>query len=315
MNYERFFTQVKDPTVFEKFDFSHSYGFIGSCFSDHIFHKFKHFGLTAWQSPFGTTYNPLSIEFQLDSLLNLDKKYTYFQAESEVFSWETAHLLTDVSEVNLAETLMDLRKATRAELLKTNVLFITLGTASAFELVSSGQVVANCHKQPDSLFKKTMLPIEDMYRGFAALIFKLKEVCPNLTIVLTVSPVRHIRGGLIENSRSKARLLELCHRLVEQTDATYLPVYEWVIDELRDYRFFEADGVHPNAQAVDFVYEKMMGLFFEKKTQDAFKEIDAYRKMQQHRPLSARNSEEFQRFEKKVETKKAEIESKFGVFL
>lgn len=152
-----------------------------------------------------------------------------------------------------------------------------------------------------------------MHQAFVELVSNLKKVQPQLKIVLTVSPVRHLRSGLVENSRSKARLIDLCHRLIELKDVDYLPVYEWVIDELRDYRFYEADGVHPNGQAIDFVSEKLFDLFFEKETRDAFKEIEAYRKMQQHRPISNFNPIEFERFEKKMEEKKREIEKKFSV--
>jgi lysophospholipase L1-like esterase len=313
MSHARFFTEVKDSTVFQKCDFSHTFGFIGSCFSDHIFDKFKYHGLDAWKSPFGTTYNPLSIAFQLDSLINLTNKFSFFNANADFFSWETAHQLRADTANDLDVLLNTLRRENNAYLLKTDVLFITLGTATAFELASSGKVVANCHKQPASLFKKVFLTIEEMYQAFVELVSNLKKVQPQLKIVLTVSPVRHLRSGLVENSRSKARLMDLCHRLIELKDVDYLPVYEWVIDELRDYRFYEADGVHPNGQAIDFVSEKLFDLFFEKETRNAFKEIEAYRKMQQHRPISNFNPIEFERFEKKMEEKKREIEKKFSV--
>ena len=136
------------------------------------------------------------------------------------------------------------------------------------------------------MFLKRLLTLEEMNASFARIQTKLKDINPNLQVVLTVSPVRHIREGMVDNNRSKARLIEWCHSMVAQyTDVHYFPAYELVVDELRDYRFYTTDGVHPNAQAVDFVGQQLQTACFTEEVVALLPKIEAVRKLEEHNIL------------------------------
>lgn len=283
MNYSDFFTSVPSPTFARPCDFSTHFGMVGSCFSQAIYHKFRRFGFNAWSSPFGTLYNPLSIFKELRCLIHTDIPLSFYHYGGAYFAWETAHTLTSKDQKQLAMSLNALREAHREWFRTTDVLFITVGSAWAYFLQPDNDLVANCHKVPGSMFEKRLLSFEEMSLGFQALHQELLAFNPTLETVLTVSPVRHIREGLTANNRSKARLIEWSHAMVEKyPNVHYFPSYEIVVDELRDYRFFEPDGVHPTAQAVQFVWDRVVEVFLSKDAQALLDPIDSIRKMEEH---------------------------------
>lgn len=288
MRYNRFYTPVDVKPFVQKCDFSHSFGFIGSCFSDEMYSKFRRYGFTAWQSPFGTTYNPLSILHQIDILLDINIQLRYDQQDEIFFSWETSHTLLAETQETLSHKLQEKRLAFREALLKTDVLYLTVGSSWAYFLEGDAWPVANCHKMPSSMFHKRLLTLEEMHSNFERVQRKLQECNPYLQVVLTVSPVRHVREGLIDNNRSKARLIEWCHTLVAQhAHVHYFPAYELVVDELRDYRFYAPDGAHPNTQAIEFVWQQLQTAYFTDPIVTVLPKIEAVRKLEEHKVLNA----------------------------
>lgn len=307
MKYEALFNRVKVPTIDCIETFDHSFGFIGSCFSSHMHDRFRRVGLSAWLSPYGTTYNPISIENQLIASVDMNYAFNLKQDGDTYFYWETSHQHVCSSETELMESVGALRKDTEKQLQSMNTLFITLGSAWVYETMDTGQLVANCHKVPQVNFKKRLLSIAEIIESLERIVILLNRHNPFLKLVLTVSPVRHIREGLIENNRSKARLIEACQCVCEGPFSPhYFPTYELIIDELRDYRFFESDGVHPNALAVDFVWDRLKESLFNPSMEPLFKAVSSIRQQEAHRFITHEVSKQKEQV-KKIEEQKTNL--------
>lgn len=236
----------------------HRLFFIGSCFADAMSAYFLQRKFDVMQNPFGILYNPVSIA---NSVEQIAEQQTYSEADfhfqNDVYgSWHHHSNLAQADAASLKKSLEDLNKNALSFLKKTDVVFITLGTAWVFYHKEKQTVVANNLRAPHTYFDKKILPIGEIEKALARTIDGLKKINKTIEIVLTVSPVRHTRQGLAENNRSKARLIEAVHTICEQTkECIYFPSYELVLDVLRDYRFAAQDLVHPNQQATDFVWE------------------------------------------------------------
>ena len=308
MKYDQFFTPVRIDPINEIDSFSHEFGFIGSCFSDHMFQRFRHHGLGAWMSPFGTTYNPLSIANQLLGSIELSNDFNLYTQSGQSFYWETSHKVISQSPEALKSAVDAMRLGSQKALQQMDTLFITLGSAWAYELNSTGLLVANCHKLPASNFTKRLLEISEIMDALHQVISRINHLNPLLKIVLTVSPVRHLRDGLVENSRSKARLIEACHSVVDSTlGCVYFPSYEVLVDELRDYRFFEKDGAHPTEFAIDLVFEKVKKALFTGPFQKVLAEVARVRQMEQHQFTAQSNPLEIQKHQQLIESSKMKL--------
>ncbi|MBU2020518.1 MAG: GSCFA domain-containing protein, partial [Bacteroidetes bacterium] len=182
-------------------------------------------------------------------------------------------------------------------------LFITLGTSYAYRLIDGDFLVANCHKQPGSLFKKELLSLEQMKFDWKGLMNELKDFNPDLQLVFTVSPVRHTRDGIVENTRSKAQLHLLVQELQSCFSADYFPAFEILTDELRDYRFYSEDLVHPNQSAIDEIWKRFGNCYFTNETLELVNEVKKFKQFFNHRTLVSGA------LEKRVyESKKIELE-------
>jgi hypothetical protein len=181
-----------------------------------------------------------------------------------------------------------IQEDTTTQLKKSNRLILTLGTAWVYNWLKKDEIVANCHKIPAHEFKKELLDLNYLIKSYVQFFEELRAVNPNLEIILTVSPVRHIKNGLHENNLSKSILLLLANHLVKQFDFVhYFPAYEIVLDDLRDYRFFGPDLIHPSPQAIDYVYEKFGATYFDQTTQAIVSVQRKINALQAHRPLGS----------------------------
>ncbi|MEZ4880272.1 MAG: GSCFA domain-containing protein [Chitinophagales bacterium] len=222
---------------------------LGSCFAENIGALLAQHYFNIEVNPYGIIYNPMSLASSLQEIIDR-KQYT----EEDVFLYQELFASFNhhgkFKSTNKEELLNEINNTIiyfNNYINNLDVLFITFGTAFVYEHIANQQVVANCHKLPSSTFNKRLLNSTEIVSTYLLLIKRLQAVRPNIKIVFTVSPVRHIKDGLIENNRSKAVLLTAVHELVEQLDACfYFPAYELLIDDLRDYRFFDSDLVHPN---------------------------------------------------------------------
>jgi hypothetical protein len=261
---------------------------LGSCFAQTIGQKMVDAKFDCLTNPFGTIFNPHSLEILLEAALFQDRFEENLICERDgLFLHYYAHsdLVANTKE-KLIEQLMIQRNQIRVYLEQGTHLILTLGTAWVYELEEFG-TVANCHKQPSSLFSKRLLTIEEMESRLWNLFDNFSRVYPNLKIILTVSPVRHIKDGVAENQLSKSLLRVLCSDLEKRNSSvSYFPAYEIMIDELRDYRFYKSDLIHPTVEAEDYIWQKWQSSHFSAETQTKTEEIRKINLELAHRPLN-----------------------------
>lgn len=271
---------------------------LGSCFAENIVRNLQQLRYNTAINPFGTLYNPISIRNSLALLLN-----SYEFEHQDLFFhnglWNSFQHHSSFSSVNPSVTLekinIELVKA-RARLQQSSVLIITLGTAWVFELKKTEKVVSNCHKLPANKFNRKRLSVDEIVKSMTPLFHYLKQHLPQLNIILTVSPIRHLKDGFVENQLSKATLLLATEELVQQNDFIhYFPAYEIMMDDLRDYRYYADDLVHPSNLAIDYIWELFGGSYLDKKEQSIRNSIQKLQKALQHRSFNP-TSEAHQQF-------------------
>ncbi len=238
--------------------YQHKILLIGSCFSEEIGNHFKNLKFDVLQNPNGILYDPLSISFALNSYIE-NKQYTandLFMLSELWHSWQHHSIFSGMEKNKVLEKINQSQSHAHNFLKTASWLVITLGTSYNYQLKNSKDFVANCHKAPADFFEKNLIELKEIYFNLFDVIKKLQSYNPNLKIIFTISPVRHVRDGIIENNRSKARLIEAAHSIVGQNENVfYFPAYELLIDVLRDYRFYKSDMVHANEVAVNYIFE------------------------------------------------------------
>lgn len=256
---------------------------LGSCFAEVIGSKLVENKIPTLSNPFGTLFNPLSITKLLHHALDeiLPDERLYVEHQGVWFHYDFHSSLWGTSKEALRERLVTTLAAVKHWLSRTEVLIITLGTAFVYRHLKSGQLVANCHKTPNSAFQRELLRSEQIVAAFENVLAKLPS---SLHVIFTVSPVRHTRDTLPLNAVSKSLLRVACHELSEQGHA-YFPAYELLLDDLRDYRFYKPDLIHPNEQAEDYIFERFANAFFTKELQKFIQEWQKIRQALGHRPL------------------------------
>ena len=285
------------------FDFNENVTLLGSCFSENISSKLSESGFNIYSNPFGVIFNPISISKHIVSAINkADYSDTIIEKSGVYTSWEVNSKVFAYDKKQMIEILNE-RNNKLHEFLKTSkVLFVTFGSAWVYELNETNKIVANCHKFSKSNFSKRLLAFEETVNSWEYSLDLLKSINPDIKIVFTVSPVRHVRDGLIDNSRSKATLINVIHDLCcKRNDTFYFPAYELVLDELRDYAYFGADGVHPNSFAIDHVWSKFQFCFLKKETINILNEYINLKKAVNHHPIHEKSIEN-QQFKKKLKS-------------
>lgn len=242
---------------------------IGSCFSEHIGDRLNDLKFLVNSNPFGIVFNPKSIESTLNRII--EKSYfnesNVFEKEGVWYSLEAHSSVFATDKNELIKKLNATIDEWNLKLRSASFLIITLGSAFAYKSIAQEKVVANCHKLPQSEFEKVLLETQEIVADYKTLIGKLKQINPNLNVLFTVSPVKHLRDGVVENSVSKAILIQSTHQLINyHKHCVYFPAYELVNDDLRDYRFYESDMAHPNKQAIDYVWKRFNEVYFNETT-------------------------------------------------
>lgn len=271
---------------------------IGSCFSDTIGKQFQLNKFDALSNPFGTVYNPTSI-FKLLTY-GIDRQFpdshTYLKDEDLYFNYDFHSSFSASNEGLLKQHIEKSISEVHEFLKRSQYLIITFGTAHVYELIENKEVVANCHKQPSKLFSKRLLTQKEILVDFDHFYENLKRHFPQIKIIVTVSPVRHIKDTMEGNSVSKATLRIACNTFCEQyKNTSYFPSYELLLDDLRDYRFFKKDMIHPNEEAEEYIWRKFQEAYLEKPTQKFIQEWSKIRLAINHKPLNPK-SEKHQRF-------------------
>jgi hypothetical protein len=276
------------------FQISHSKSsvFIGSCFADNIGLSMKQYKFPVEHNPFGVQYNPISVNNNLEYIIN-NKVFV----ESDLYlhndQWHSFNHYSAFSNTDKSECLKQINSRIDSAskfLQSTSYLFVTFGTALVYEFRKSGQIVANCHKIPANEFKRYLLNTKDIVDTYKILYKKLKAFNPEIKLILTVSPIRHWKDGAELNQVSKSILLLSIYQLREEfPEINYFPVYEIFMDELRDYRFYGTDMLHPSETAVDFIWNKFIDTYIDEKSQVVINDIEKINKAINHKPFDVRS--------------------------
>lgn len=259
----------------------------GSCFTEHIGNLLQSSGFNVLQNPNGILFNPVSITNVLISYINATR-YTekdIFQQQDVWHSWNHHSRVSATSAAQLLHNLNGAQDAAHNFLKKARWLVITLGSAYVYRNKESQQVVANCHKLPASQFNKELLTTETILAALDTLIYRLSFFNPDIKVIFSISPVRHIRDGIVENNKSKAALIQAVHHIVEKfSNMYYFPAYEILIDELRDYRFYTNDLVHPNDTAIQYIWQRFTEAAIHPAAVPIMEEVRKLRQAAAHRP-------------------------------
>lgn len=277
--------------------YSDSILLMGSCFSDSIGDKFDQGGFTVESNTFGNLFHPIAISNVIKSALTEVKNVDIYHRDDLYFSWDSASKIYATTEAKLIETVLEKRKDLAEKIKTSRLICITLGTAWEYKLKSSEAVVGNCHKAPQNLFEKSLTSIDKMRKEWESVLSMIRSVNSTAKIVFTVSPVRHTKDGLIENNRSKARLLELIQQLSVEHKLIYFPSYEIAIDELRDYRFYEEDLVHPNKIAIEYIWKCFVDFAFAENTTSVYQERNQLLSQLNHKSLHPESEVDKKRME------------------
>lgn len=286
------------PKAFDvKINHRHNLMLIGSCFTEQIGTKLASHKFSVLDNPNGILFNPISITRSISSYID-NKQYTaadlFYQNECWN-SWEHHSRFSNPDKEKCLVGINESQTGAYEVLKNADWLLITLGSAFVYEL-DDKNVVANCHKVPTDKFVKRLLSVEEVYAGLHEMIEKTIVFNPGLNIIFTISPVRHLRDGFVENNRSKATLIHAVHQLVENSKGCfYFPAYELIIDDLRDYRFFAEDMVHPNYAATNYVWRKFMATCIDEPSQHLMKEIAVIVAAKNHKPFNP-SSEQHKKF-------------------
>ena len=278
--------EKKTPAI----DYNSKLFLLGSCFADNIADKFSYFKFQNKVNPLGMMFHPLAI---LDLLKRAQNRIDY--NEKDIFfdngCWQSysAHSsLNNVSKKKIISYLNSAVLLTRMQLMAASHVVLTFGTAWVYKLIKSNTIVANCHKQPQKKFQKSLLSINQLRECFEAIISILKSYNPDVTIIFTISPVRHLKDGFVENNQSKSQLTSALHPIINNTENThYFPSFELVMDELRDYRFYKQDMLHPNQLAVDYIWERFHFSWINSNATLTIKEVSHVQKGLGHKPLNS----------------------------
>ncbi len=281
-----FRTEINCPPT-KPIDLHHKVATLGSCFADQFGHWMKTNKFEVLANPFGTTYNPISIHQLLLSSLDNKLDESFFVERDGLWYHHHYHSAwTSPTKEQLVLAIRQQQQLVAKFIHHTDVLILTYGSAWIYRLQKTNSLVANCHKVPANLFTKKLLAENEILTSFEELYKKLTTINPALRIIVTVSPVRHLKDTLELNSVSKGLLRLLCHTITQRYDSVeYFPAYEIMMDDLRDYRFYERDMIHPSAEARDYINQKFGERYFKPETKHLIKSLNEIQKALAHRPF------------------------------
>ncbi len=313
MNSIQLQTKVKIPNPGFKLGINTTFCSLGSCFADHLYNFFFNTKFQINHNPYGITYNPVSIsKTVLNSLNNYEYSHGDLIHHEDLYHSMDHHgKFSGPNSEHLIGEIQHNQDQFQANLRIADVLIITLGTANVFKMKPKYEIVNNCHKLPADKFLRERLTIQQITTNLTRAFQKVWDLNPSLQIVLSISPVRHIRDGLVENQKSKATLLLAVDELLSAfSKVSYFPAYEICLDELRDYRFYQEDMVHPTKQTVNYIIESFILSHFEMEAIAFLKEIGSLKKSIEHRPLHP-NRTSHQQFLQKILDKIQHLEDQY----
>lgn len=283
-----FRTVLQLPSRPDSIGIQHSVFTIGSCFADNLGKKLKDNKFSVSVNPFGTSYNPISIHKQLIYAVTNDRPSaaTYGELNDTHFNFDFHSSFSTLDRQLLEKNISNAVEQQHVFLRSAKVLMITYGTAWVYERNENGEIVSNCHKVPGTAFKKSLLTQKRILESFATFHKQLAGFNPDISIILTLSPVRHIKDTLELNAVSKAVLRLSCHTLSQlYNNVSYFPAFEIVMDDLRDYRFYDRDLLHPSPEAIDYIWKKFRESYLDRSANTFIDQWEPLAKALQHKPF------------------------------
>ena len=305
----QFRTQIPLSKSNNPIDYNSKVLSFGSCFAENMADKFDYFKFQNETNPFGIIFNPVSIEKVIERTVN-EKEFT----EKDVFfhneRWHSFEVHSDLSNSDRQELLETLNKAiseTNKQLKEATHIIITYGTSWIYRNLESDEIVANCHKVPQKQFSKELLSTDTIQKSIQNTIDLIQTINLNVNFIFTISPVRHIKDGFAENQLSKSHLFTTLHQVLKNHNSqftihNYFPSYEIMMDELRDYRFYTEDMLHPNQVAIDYIWHKFSENYMTEESISLMQEVDEIQKSLRHRSFNP-ESEQHQKFLAKLQQK------------
>lgn len=304
-------TEIQISPSNHKIDHRQKIYFTGSCFSEHISTKFKYHGFNVLSNSHGIIYNPISIEKSINDLLEV-KQYSPSSLikNGQDYCSLYHHGMFNGANADVVSQSVNTNIVAHSDFIKDSAfIFISLGTSWVYEWKETNEIVANCHKIPSNRFNKRILAIDEVITSIHKTIENIRAFNPAATIVFTLSPVKHLKDGFVENQLSKS-ILHLAIQNCLQENVNYFPAYEIINDDLRDYRFWAADMTHPNELAIDYIWEKFGETYFTKETSERMLELKKLNQFLAHRPLT-NDIDELKKFEADQNAKKEELKLKY----
>lgn len=286
---------------------------LGSCFAEHIGEKLQYHKLKNLSNPFGILFHPFGIKNLIFNSVNervFSEEDIFFHNEQ----WSSFHVHSRLNSINKEDLLKNLNKQSQLTfkyLKESSHIIITFGTAWVYRHLKSNEIVANCHKVPQKEFTKELLTVEQIVNFLKDTIDLIRKQNPSCNFIFTVSPVRHLKDGFVENTLSKAHLITAIHKILENKgNCFYFPSFEILMDELRDYRFYNEDMLHPNPVAINYVWEKFQQVWFTDDAVSFSKRIDAVQKSLEHKPFNPK-TDAHKTFLETLEKEKNNIKASF----
>ncbi|AUC13767.1 GSCFA domain-containing protein [Tenacibaculum sp. SZ-18] len=300
--------------VHRQIDYSSKLFLLGSCFSENIGNKLSYYKFQSTQNPLGILFHPKAIEQLVVNSMN-DKEYTeedIFELNERWHCFDAHSQLSNNVKEELLHNLNEAIKTTNEQLTNSTHIIITLGTAWVYRHISSDKMVANCHKVPQKQFLKELLSVDEVTESLESITALIRSINPKVSIIFTVSPVRHVKDGFVQNQQSKSHLIAGIHNVIEpRKNIHYFPSYEIMMDELRDYRFYKEDMIHPNQTAIHYIWEKFVYSWFNEFSLSTMKRVEEIQKGITHKPFNP-NSEAHQKFLEKLKFKQEKLQKEFS---
>ncbi len=305
----QFRTPVSIPKSKFPLDYNSKIVSFGSCFAENMAEKFDYFKFENTCNPFGILFHPLAIEKIISKAVNREfftEKDLFFHEER----WHCFDIHSDLSNSDAAEMVANLNKIlqfTHQKLVQATHFIITYGTSWVYRNNATNSIVANCHKVPQKEFSKEILSVTTIEKSIQNTIELIQKVNPDCKFIFTISPVRHIKDGFVENQVSKSHLIAAIYNLKSET---YFPSYEIMMDELRDYRFYADDMLHPSQLAIDYIWERFSQNTISEESQLIMEEVESIQKGLAHRTFNP-NSESHKKFIDNLNRKRSTLALKF----
>ncbi|KRD08294.1 GSCFA domain-containing protein [Flavobacterium sp. Root901] len=298
----QFRTQIPISKSNNPIDYNSKILSVGSCFAENMAEKFDYFKFQNETNPFGIIFNPVSIEKLFSRICKKElfmEKDVFFHNER----WHSFEVHSDLSNADRQELLESLNKAvteTNKKIKEATHIIITFGTSWIYRNLESREIAANCHKVPQKQFSKELLSVEVIQKSIQNTIDLIQTLNPDINFIFTISPVRHIKDGFTENQVSKSHLFTALHQVLKTHN--YFPSYEIMMDELRDYRFYNEDMLHPNQIAIDYIWKLFSENYISQESISTMHEVDEIQKSLRHRSFNP-ESEQHQKFLAKLQQK------------